>query len=238
MKEKIKYFIAGIFIGLSELLPGISGATLALMFGVYEKLIDFLRKFNNVNLILPLLIGMILSVFSFSSLIDFLYKNYTHIFNIFIALLMIGYGIYLAVNTYLKEFLKSKLDIRPEILPVVLGIGLYIGLYLSSFQTDGYQEPNIAILILFGFCACSFLLFPGISGSAFLLSVGAYPLIIGSISNFNFEVLLPFGIGMLGALILMPRLINKAYKKFGKLILVFFGGLILAAGVNGFIVLL
>ena len=238
MKEKIRYFIAGILIGLSELLPGISGATLALMFGVYEKLIDFLRKFNNVNLILPLLIGMILSVFSFSSLIDFLYKNYTYIFNIFIALLMIGYGMYLAVNTYLKEFLKGKLDIRPEILPVVLGIGFYIGLYLSSFQTDGYQEPNIAILILFGFCACSFLLFPGISGSAFLLSVGAYPLIIGSISNFNFEVLLPFGIGMLGALILMPRLINKAYKKFGKLILVFFGGLILAAGVNGFIVLL
>tara|TARA_Y100000768_G_scaffold79383_1_gene56299 strand:+ start:1749 stop:2465 length:717 start_codon:yes stop_codon:yes gene_type:complete len=238
MKEKIRYFIAGIFIGLSELLPGISGATLALMFGVYEKLIDFLRKFNNVNLILPLLIGMILSVFSFSSLIDFLYKNYTYIFNIFIAFLMIGYGMYLAVNTYLKEFLKGKLDIRPEILPVVLGIGFYIGLYLSSFQTDGYQEPNIAILILFGFCACSFLLFPGISGSAFLLSVGAYPLIIGSISNFNFEVLLPFGIGMLGALILMPRLINKAYKKFGKLILVFFGGLILAAGVNGFIVLL
>jgi len=238
MKEKIRYFIAGIFIGLSELLPGISGATLALMFGVYEKLIDFLRKFNNVNLILPLLIGMILSVFSFSSLIDFLYKNYTYIFNIFIAFLMIGYGMYLAVNTYLKEFLKGKLDIRPEILVVVLGIGFYIGLYLSSFQTDGYQEPNIAILILFGFCACSFLLFPGISGSAFLLSVGAYPLIIGSISNFNFEVLLPFGIGMLGALILMPRLINKAYKKFGKLILVFFGGLILAAGVNGFIVLL
>ena len=237
MKEKIKYFIAGIFIGLSELLPGISGATIALMFGVYEKLIDFLRKFNNVNLILPLLIGMILSVFSFSSLIDFLYKNYTHIFNIFIALLMIGYGMYLAVNIYLKEFLKGELDIRPEILPIVLGIGFYIGLYLSNFQTDGYQEPNITILILFGFCACSFLLFPGISGSAFLLSVGAYPLIIGSISNFNFEVLLPFGVGMLGALILMPRLINKAYRKFGKLILVFFGGLILAAGVNGFIVL-
>ena len=238
MKEKIRYFVAGIFIGLSELLPGISGATVALMFGVYEKILNFLSKFKELNLIAPLLLGMLLSVLVFSSLIDFLYKNYTDIFNIFIALLMIGYGIYLAVNTYLKEFLKSKLDIRPEILPLVLGIGLYIGLYLSSFQTDGYQEPNIAILILFGFCACSFLLFPGISGSAFLLSVGAYPLIIGSISNFNFEVLLPFGIGMLGALILMPRLINKAYKKFGKLILVFFGGLILAAGVNGFILLL
>ncbi len=235
MKEKISYFIAGIFIGLSELLPGISGATVALMFGVYEKILNFLSKFKELNLIAPLLLGMILSVLVFSSLIDFLYKNFTDIFNIFIALLMIGYGMYLAVNTYLKEFLKGKLDIRPEILVVVLGIGFYIGLYLSSFQTDGYQEPNITILILFGFCACSFLLFPGISGSAFLLSVGAYPLIIGSISNFNFEVLLPFGIGMLVALILMPRLINKAYEKFGKLILVFFGGLILAAGVNYFL---
>ena len=40
MNERIRYFIAGIFIGLSELLPGISGATVALMFGVYEKLLD------------------------------------------------------------------------------------------------------------------------------------------------------------------------------------------------------
>ena len=90
MKEKIRYFIAGIFIGLSELLPGISGATVALMFGVYEKLIDFLRRFKNLDLILPLLFGMILSVFAFSSLIDFLYKNFTNSFNLFIALLMIG----------------------------------------------------------------------------------------------------------------------------------------------------
>ncbi len=40
MKEKIRYFIAGIFIGLSELLPGISGATVALMFGVFDQLIE------------------------------------------------------------------------------------------------------------------------------------------------------------------------------------------------------
>ena len=83
MIEQIKYFTAGIFIGLSELLPGISGATVALMFGVYEKLLDFLRKFKNLNLIFPLLFGMILSVFIFSSLINFLYESYTNIFNIF-----------------------------------------------------------------------------------------------------------------------------------------------------------
>ena len=90
MTEKIKYFVAGIFIGLSELLPGISGATVALMFGVYEKILTFLSKFKEINLIVPLILGMILSVFVFSSLINFLYNNYTYMFNIFIAILSSG----------------------------------------------------------------------------------------------------------------------------------------------------
>ena len=230
MKEKIKYFIAGIFIGLSELLPGISGATVALMFGVYEKLIDFLRRFKNLDLILPLLIGMMLSVFVFSSLIDFLYENFTKSFNLFIALLMIGYGAFLVINTYIKEDIDKGKSFY-----INFFLAIIIGLHLSSFHIHGYEEPSLPLIGLFGFIACTFLLFPGISGSAFLLSVGAYPLIIGSISNFNFEVLFPFGVGMLVALILMPRLINKAYEKFGKLILVFFGGLILAAGINYFL---
>ena len=230
MKEKIRYFIAGIFIGLSELLPGISGATIALMFGVYEKLLDFLRKLKNFNLILPLLFGMILSVFVFSSLINFLYENHTNTFNIFIALIMIGYGIFLVITTFLNEDIDKGKNFF-----INLFLAILIGFYLASFHTNVNQEFNPLLLALFGFIACSFLLFPGISGSAFLLSVGAYPLIIGSISNIDFGILFPFGIGMLMALVLMPRLINKAYKKFGKSMLVFFGGLIFSAGMNYFL---
>ena len=230
MKEKIRYFIAGIFIGLSELLPGISGATVALMFGVYEKLLDFLRKFKNFNLILPLLFGMILSVFVFSSLINFLYETHTNTFNIFIALIMIGYGIFLVISTFLNEDID-----RGKNFFINLFLAILVGLYLASFHTNVNQEFNLLLLALLGFIACSFLLFPGISGSAFLLSVGAYPLIIGSISNLDFGILFPFGIGMLMALVLMPRLINKAYKKFGKSMLVFFGGLIFSAGMNYFL---
>ena len=230
MKEKIRYFIAGIFIGLSELLPGISGATVALMFGVYEKLLEFLRKFENFNLILPLLFGMILSVFVFSSLINFLYETHTNTFNIFIALIMIGYGIFLVISTFLNEDIDKGKKFF-----INLFLAILVGLYLASFHINVNQDPNLLLLSLFGFIACSFLLFPGISGSAFLLSVGAYPLIIGSISNIDFGILFPFGIGMLMALVLMPRLINKAYKKFGKSMLVFFGGLIFSAGMNYFL---
>ena len=230
MKDQIRYFIAGIFIGVSELLPGISGATVALMFGVYEKLLTFLTQLKGFNLIIPLLVGMVLSVFLFSSLINYLYENFTDIFNFLIAILMIGYGVFLIINTYLKENISQGISFY-----ITLLLAIFIGFNLSSFNMYSIEEPKIILLAILGFIACSFLLFPGISGSAFLLSVGAYTLIIKSISNLNFYVLLPFAVGMLMALILMPRLINKAYKKFGKSVLIFFGGLILTAGLVHFL---
>ena len=228
MKDQFRFFLAGIFIGISELLPGISGATVALMFGVYEKLLEFLRKFKNLNLIMPLLFGMITSVFLFSSLINFLYDNFTDTFNFFIALLMVVYGIFLVMNTYLNGSIQKGIRFY-----INISISILVGIFLTSF-TYNYENFsfNLYFLITIGFIACSFLLFPGISGSAFLLSVGAYSTIIGSISSLNFDVLIPFGVGMLFALFLMPRLINKAYIKFGKSILVFFGGLIFTAGTS------
>ena len=230
MKEKLRFFTAGIFIGVSELLPGISGATVALMFGVYEKILNFLSKFKDLNLMIPLFVGMLLSVFVFSSIINFLYENYTNAFNLFIGILMIGYGLLLLVNTYLEEQINKGI-----IFYTVLALSFLIGYYLSSFELSEYTEPNQVLLIIYGLIACSFLLFPGISGSAFLLSVGIYPLIIGSISNFNLNILFPFAMGMLIALVVMPRLINMIYEKFGRVILVFFGGLIFVAGINSFL---
>ena len=231
MKDQLKYFTAGVFIGISELLPGISGATVALMFGVYEKILNFLTKFRDLNLIIPLLVGMVLSVFLFSSLVNFLYTNFTQTFNILIAFLMIGYGIFLLINTYLKENInKGKIFYLNVFLAIFIG-SLLSGFYITgSYPPDGPFTPSVGVLIIFGFFACTFLLFPGISGSAFLLAIGIYPYIIGSISNLNIDVLLPFAIGMLIALILMPRIINKAYEKYGKSILIFFGGLIFSAG--------
>ena len=144
---------------------------------------------------------------------------------------MIGYGIFLIINTYLKENInKGKIFYINVFLAIFIGF-LLSGFYITgSYPPDGPFTPSEGALIIFGFFACTFLLFPGISGSAFLLAVGIYPYIIGSISNLNIDVLLPFAIGMLIALIVMPRIINKAYEKYGKSILIFFGGLIFSAG--------
>ena len=188
-------------------------------------------RLKELNFILPLLLGMLISVFTFSSFISFLYENFTKYFNISITLLMIGYGLFLLINTALREnIIKDRYFYLNVFLAILIGFSLS-GFHMTGLYTlDGPFTPKSGAVVIFGFFACTFLLFPGISGSAFLLAVGIYPYIIGSISNLNFEVLVPFVFGMLIALLIMPRLINKAYEKYGKSILIFFGGLILATG--------
>ena len=225
MKEKARYFFAGLFIGLAELLPGISGATVALMFGVYEKLLSFINKLEGFNIIIPLIIGMIISVIGFSNVIAFLYENFESSFNLAIGALMIGYGSVLCYQNLSKTF--------PSLL--LFSLFALIGIVVSEFL-DSSVEVNNFLLIVYGFIAFSFLIIPGISGSAFLVAIGIYNLIIKAISDFDFSILVPFGIGMLISLMIIPRLIEKLISKYQHTILLLFAGIIFGSGlvISGF----
>tara|TARA_X000000368_G_scaffold340701_1_gene278970 strand:- start:1416 stop:2111 length:696 start_codon:yes stop_codon:yes gene_type:complete len=225
MKEKARYFFAGLFIGLAELLPGISGATVALMFGVYEKLLSFINKLEGFNIIIPLIIGMIISVIGFSNVIAFLYENFESSFNLAIGALMIGYGSVLCYQNLSKTF--------PSLL--LFSLFALIGIVVSEFL-DSSVEVNNFLLIVYGFIAFSFLIIPGISGSAFLVAIGIYNLIIKAISDFDFSILVPFGIGMLISLIIIPRLIERLISKYQHTILLLFAGIIFGSGlvISGF----
>ncbi len=225
MKEKARYFFAGLFIGLAELLPGISGATVALMFGVYEKLLSFINKLEGFNIIIPLIIGMIISVIGFSNVIAFLYENFESSFNLAIGALMIGYGVVLCYQNLSKIF--------PSLL--LFSLFALIGIAISEFL-DSSVEVNNFLLIVYGFIAFSFLIIPGISGSAFLVAIGIYNLIINAISDFDFSILVPFGIGMLISLMIIPRLIEKLISKYQHTILLLFAGIIFGSGlvISGF----
>ena len=74
MNIRLRFLLAGFCIGLAELLPGISGATVALMFGIYKKLIECISKLKDLDLLLPLLLGMAVSIFGFSKPV-----SYTHL---------------------------------------------------------------------------------------------------------------------------------------------------------------
>ena len=238
MTERLRFVIAGFFVGLAELLPGISGSTVAIAFKVYEKFILFLsnlkisnfsfnfKKLNQVfflDVIIPFFIAMAVSVIFASKFILFLYSEYTNGFLIFLSFLMCSISFLIAFR--LKNEFKFNMNWIIYFLAGAIFAAMLNTISLVS------NNPSFIVFVLVGFIAFSFFLLPGISGSAILLSIGVYEIIIGSIANMQLEILMPFAIGCLISLFLMPKIINHLLSKYKLNIMIFFAALIFVSGV-------
>ena len=238
MTERLRFVIAGFFVGLAELLPGISGSTIAIAFKVYEKFILFLsnlkisnfsfnfKKLNQVfflDLIIPFFIAMAISVIFASKFILFLYSQYTNGFLIFLSFLMCSISFLIAIR------LKNEFKLNMNWIIYFLAGAIFAAM-LNTISLVS-NNPSFIVFVLVGFIAFSFFLLPGISGSAILLSIGVYEIIIGSIANMQLEILMPFAIGCLISLFLMPKIINHLLSKYKLNIMIFFAALIFISGV-------
>ena len=238
MNERLRFIVAGFFVGLAEILPGISGSTIAIAFNVYQKFILFLSnlkvsnlslKYKELNrvffldLIIPFLFSMALSVILLSNLIMFLFSEYTYYFLVFLGSLMCLIA-FVLLNR-IKDLLNNKLRIF-----FYFSLGAVFGFLLNQINII-FINPNFIILLVVGFIAFSFFLMPGISGSAVLLSIGAYELIIGSIATLNMTTLIPFALGCLISLLTMPKIVHYLLDRFNTNIMTFFSALILVSGI-------
>ena len=238
MTERLRFVIAGFFVGLAELLPGISGSTVAIAFKVYEKFILFLsnlkisnfsfnfKKLNQVfflDVIIPFFIAMAISVIFASKFILFLYSQYTNGFLIFLSFLMCSISFLIAFR------LKNEFKLNMNWIIYFLAGAIFAAM-LNTISLVS-NNPSFIVFVLIGFIAFSFFLLPGISGSAILLSIGVYEIIIGSIANMQLEILMPFAIGCLISLFLMPKIINHLLSKYKLNIMIFFAALIFVSGV-------
>lgn len=238
MTERLRFVIAGFFVGLAELLPGISGSTVAIAFKVYEKFILFLsnlkisnfsfnfKKLNQVfflDVIIPFFIAMAISVIFASKFILFLYSEYTNGFLIFLSFLMCSISFLIAFR------LKNEFKLNMNWIIYFLAGAIFAAM-LNTISLVS-NNPSFIVFVLIGFIAFSFFLLPGISGSAILLSIGVYEIIIGSIANLQLEILMPFAIGCLISLFLMPKIINHLLSKYKLNIMIFFAALIFVSGV-------
>jgi putative membrane protein len=238
MTERLRFVIAGFFVGLAELLPGISGSTVAIAFKVYEKFILFLsnlkisnfsfnfKKLNQVfflDLIIPFFIAMAISVIFASKFILFLFSEYTNGFLIFLSFLMCSISFLIAFR------LKNEFKLNMNWIIYFLAGAIFAAM-LNTISLVS-NNPSFIVFALIGFIAFSFFLLPGISGSAILLSIGVYEIIIGSIANMQLEILMPFAIGCLISLFLMPKIINHLLSKYKLNIMIFFAALIFVSGV-------
>ena len=238
MNERLKFFLAGFFIGIAELLPGISGSTVAVAFGIYNKIIKILSNIRiknissnfsdissifRLDLLFLLVSSMLMTVILFSKIVLYFYTNYNDLFEIFLALIMIAISLFI-----IKDFISI---IKKVFLFIVIGI--LFGYAINQIP-DFEMSSNILFLILIGFIAFSFFLVPGISGSAILVTFGQYRLIIQALAELNFITLIPFGVGCLLSLYLMPKLISNLVDKYNEYLMSFFSGLIFIAGLNLF----
>ena len=236
MNDQVKYSIAGFWMGVAELIPGISGSTIAVIFKIYPNLMTILSqlrlknatlKFSVISqkfqfpVLLPLVLSMLIAIFLCSNLISFLMNSYEQLFLFSLGLLMMFLSIYVA------DFFRASLK-KVTLLAFVF-FGILIGYLLQELDIDP-SEVTPVYLFISGLIAFSFFLIPGISGSALLVVLGVYGPIIQAIVDFNLLLLFPFGSGCLISLLIFPKLVLSLYTKHEQSLMYIFSGLIFSSG--------
>ena len=236
MNDQVKYSIAGFCMGVAELIPGISGSTVAVIFKIYPNLMSILSQLRpknfslNISLTsqifqlrvtLPLIFSMFAAIFLCSNLITIMINNYEELFLSLLGWLMMFLSIYVA------DFFKALLK-RLNLL-IFLLLGIFIGYILQELNISS-QGVTPLYLFISGLIAFSFFLIPGISGSAILVVLGVYSPVIQAIANFNLLFLFPFALGCLISLLILPKIIVSLYAKYEQSLMYIFSGLIFSSG--------
>lgn len=226
MKENIIIAIKGFIIGIANIIPGVSGGTLAITLGIYEQLISTISHFmknikENIKFIIPLGIGAVLSILILSNLIGTCLEKYPFPTTLFFIGLILGGIPLLAKKT---KGHKSKLS-NWIIFLITAGIVLVLAFLKSGDAYVSLENLNITgylLLFLIGMIASATMVIPGISGSFMLMLLGYYKPIIDTISDLthfnnilgNMLILIPFGLGILIGIVLVAKLIEHLLKKF------------------------
>ena len=203
MSNFLYRFSAGFCMGIAEITPGISGATIAGIFNVYEPFIKVLSFFNpkklitdfnnflkniNLPLMVPLMFGMVISIYFSAYFVDYLIKHQLYFFKIFLSLVML----FAVIKNCTMD--QSLSDSAKYFLSFILGI--IVALLIASSLIE-FNFNNNFLLIFAGILAFTAFILPGISGSLVLLILGVYQEIISGVKNLDILALLPFIVGML-----------------------------------------
>lgn len=226
----------GFAMGAADVVPGVSGGTMALVLGIYQRWIDAIRAFDKVWLnqllkgqfqqsfqhidlffLMPLLLGIASALLFFTRILPLPSLLHTHpepIYGLFFGLILAS--IVLLIQ---QSGLSGWRCLGWIILGTVLGFFIVTRVPMNT--------PDSAVFIFFcGFIAISAMLLPGISGSFILLILHKYDTILGAIGRLDFLVLLPFAFGALAGLIVFSRFLSWLLARFHKASLLVITGIL------------
>lgn len=231
MKKNILLVIKGFIMGIANIIPGVSGGTLALILGIYEDFIGAISHFfsnlkKNICFLIPIAIGMLLAIASLSRVIDYSYKQFPIPTSLFFVGLVLG-GIPMLVgkvrgkkevnqaSSYVIFALTFLLVMVMACSDFIFGEGLKV-----SFANMGLVQ--YLLLFIVGVVAAATMVIPGVSGSLVLMLLGYYYPVLTVIKECtklqnlgsNIIILGVFGVGVLLGIVLISKLIEFLFQKY------------------------
>lgn len=218
----MKYIIdllKGMVIGVSNIIPGVSGGTMAVVMGIYDKIIHSVNNFfkdmkRNILFLGILAIGAAIGILLFTNVIDYLIKNYNEQTNFFFIGLIIG-----TVPLLYKRATKTRIK-GGNLTGLILGFAIVAALGIlekvnpEAAFLSAIFKPNAIGFFVAGFIAAATMILPGISGSFVLLLIGLYEPIIESVKSFHLINIGLVGTGVLVGFLLMTKLIERIFNKY------------------------
>ena len=245
--------IKGIFMGVANIIPGVSGGTMAVSMGVYDRMINAITNIfkefkKSFFTLLPLALGMAGGIGLFSFIIPHCLTNYAFPTCMCFTGLIVG-GIPQIIDNTSKGLKKEKKKINPlHITAFLLTLGVAVWMAVAKggeTSSSALRVDFIGLLLLavIGIVAAATMIIPGVSGSLILMILGYYTGIMNSISGFfsalkNLDwsalgncilVLAPFGIGCVLGIVLISKLISWLLKKFESITYCAILGLVVAS---------
>ena len=226
MKDKLLYVIKGFFFGLANIIPGVSGGTIAITMGIYEDMISSISGFfknpkKSIMYLMPIGIGAVLSILLMSKVISFCLDKFPASTNLFFIGLIVG-----GIPLLTKKVKDAKFNPVNAFL-LLLTFSIIMFMTFSDGGGSNIDLTNITfgkmiLLFIIGMIAAGCMVIPGISGSFVLMLLGAYqPIIsvIGDLTNFsnlghNMTILIPFGIGVVVGIIVIAKILEYLFSKY------------------------
>lgn len=219
--EYVKAFLSGLAFGIANVIPGVSGGTMLVVFGVFDRLMESISGikaiFKNILFLLSFGLGagsgIILSAFVISSL----FESFGIQTNMFFIGLILG-SIPLIVKIGTEEQKARPSCVIPFVIALAAVVGLSVLEQMDVFRiapdvVEGFDIIASVKLVVCAAIAALTMIIPGVSGSFIMMLLGVYETIINAIKTLNLFVIIPFAIGAVIGIIGGAMLISTLIKK-------------------------
>ena len=237
LKDYAILYIKGMAMGVADVIPGVSGGTIAFITGIYDELIESIRSINidllkklfqgdlagfwksvNGNFLISVLAGIGTSLISLASIMSWLLTVYpVPVWSFFFGLILISAPLI---------FREIQQWTWPVYFSLVAGV---VMAYFITILTPAETPVNLPFIFFCGALAICAMILPGISGAFILLLIGKYQFMIDALRSINFPVILVFVAGCVVGLTAFSHVLNWLLKNYRRVTLALLAGFMLGS---------